>query len=78
MEDFEIWYFIVNLLSNIPGSDISDALHKVACGTKNMMNKKEIVLDTMFIAALHKVWVFSHFKFLQGGDEFVVNTPGYL
>ena len=59
------------------GNDISDAHHKVACGTKTLMTMHEIVSDKMFIAALHKAGLFSHFAFLQKRDEAVGNIARY-
>ena len=41
------------------------------------MKVAEIKTDVRIIKCLHKVWVFPHFKYLQGGDKLTGSVAGY-
>ena len=68
---------IIDGLVNMPPKDISDALRKIVCANKNLLGKKEIQSDVKIIATIHKVWMFTHFDFLQKGDPLTGDVPGY-
>ena len=44
-----------NGLVKLPPKDISDALRKIVCANKNLLEKKEIQSDVKIIVTIHKV-----------------------
>jgi hypothetical protein len=52
--------------------------NQIASGVQSLMAEPVIKSDTYLLSAFHKYFLFSHFAWLQKGDERVGGTPGFL
>jgi len=57
---------------------VNSASMKIASCTLNLIQKPVIMNDLELLVSFHRVFLFSHFNFLQGGNPRTRNREGYL
>ena len=79
-EDWSEWQIVMEFIlktCHLGNSGTTSAIKDIAKANHGIMKVTEITLDVTIIKCIHKVWVFPHFKFVQGGDPLTGDVAGY-
>lgn len=79
-EDWSEWQIVMEFIlktRHLGNSGTTSAIKDIAKANHGIMKVTEIMLDVTIIKCIHKVWVFPHFKFVQGGDPLTGDVAGY-